>query len=186
MARIFGWLFLVLASLSARAQTNWPTTRLDEQATVQMPYEGTLEEDKEFRGAQLFKTTTSDNDFAVLRVDLRYIPDYNPDAVLTEAGLSKLYDKLARQYNRTVFKGKLVSRGNILLAGRPARATRYRGFDEHYQLPIHIETIWVWQGDALYQFICSYSLPEEAGAQTDKRRFFSSVRFGPEDTGKKL
>jgi len=142
-----------------------------------MPYEGTLEEDKKLPGVQRFSTSTSDNNFEIFRVDLRYIPKYNPDVALTTSALSGLYDKASRQYNRQVIKGKLLSEGNVMFAGSPARAALYKGFDDYHQLPTHIETVWVWHGDAIYLFTCSYTLPETEGSVADKKQFLMSVRF---------
>ncbi|ALD21719.1 hypothetical protein AM218_11500 [Hymenobacter sp. DG25A] len=140
-----------------------------------MPYEGTLEEGTKLQGAQRFWTSTSDNEFQVLRVDLRYIPHYNPDLIPTEASLIKTYERAVKLYNRQVIKGKLVSSGNIVFAGNPARAALYRGFDDYHQRPINIETVWMYHHQAIYLLTCSYAVPEEAGAIQDKKRFFSSV-----------
>ncbi|MCR5887302.1 hypothetical protein LRS06_05805 [Hymenobacter sp. J193] len=192
--RYFYWIFfltgLTLPTLSI-AQSSWPTTRIDEQLTIQMPYAATLEEDTKaadpkLRGVQRFWTSTSDNEFQVFRVDLRYIPNYNPDAVLSKSELSKVYDKASKLFNHKVLKGRLMSYGDVAFAGTFARAALYRGFDEYRQRPINIETIWLTHDHAIYLLTCSYSIPEEEGALADKKRFFSSLHFDDPATTKEL
>lgn len=177
MKRILLCILFFYSSPYTHAQSAWPTTHLDEHATVEMPYEGTLDEDDKEPVIQRFWTTTSDNEFQIFRIDLRYTPGYKPNLLPTPNSLNKLYDKASRQYNRRAIKGKLVSESNIIYAGAPARAAIYRGLSEHYQKPALTQIIWAWHGDALYLFTCSYTLPETEGATTDKNKFFSSVRF---------
>lgn len=177
MGRIIYCFIFWISWRGAAAQSPWPTTHLGEHAVVEMPYEGTLEEDPKLPGAQRYWTSTSDNEFQVIRVDLRSVPGYDAGAAPVAAGLDKLYDKAARLYNRHAIKGRLHAQSSVLIGGRPARAAIYQGFDDYHQLSTRIETAWVWHGDALYLIACSYTLPETAGAIADKNQFFSSVRF---------
>lgn len=180
MIRAISSMLFLCISPYAYAQSKWPITRLDEHVTIEMPYEGTVEEDEKQPEIQRHWTSTSDNEFQAFRVDLLRTPGYIPGLVPNPTGLSKLYDKASRQYNRQVIKGKLLSQSNIVYAGTPARAAIYRGFNEFHQKSTCTQIIWIWYSDALYLFTCSYILPETEGAIADKNRFFSSVRFNQE------
>ncbi|WP_139924561.1 hypothetical protein [Hymenobacter sp. DG01] len=151
-----------------------------------MPYEGTLDEDAKIPGSQRFWTSTSDNEFQIVRTDLRYIPGYNPDAVISDPSLRQIYEKAAKLYNRQIVKGKVLSQENVVFSGKLALATLYRGFDEYRQRPINIETIWLYHSQALYLLTCSYAVPEETGASEDKKRFFLSFRIDGSPLTKEL
>lgn len=186
MVRILLSALFFFASIFAHAQSIWPITHLDEHTTVEMPYEGTLDEDEKIPGVQRFWTTTSDNEFQIFRIDLRNASNYSPNSVPVPRELSKLYDKVSRQYNRQAIKGKLLSQSNIMYAGTPARAAIYQNFNERYQKPACVQAIWICRSDAVYLFTCSYTLPETEGAIADKNRFFSSTHFEVEIDTKKL
>ncbi|KAA9332042.1 hypothetical protein F0P96_11155 [Hymenobacter busanensis] len=156
----------------------WVTTTLHDDAQVDLPYEAKpVEIPDQPQGLKVFETTTADVDFSVMSLDRRYFPGYRPGQGITPKALNRFFNKQSRLYGRQVFGARLLEQANVVFAESPARAVVYEGFDYDFQQPTRIETVWVWRVHALYLFVCTYRLPEQAGVAPSKKKFFSSVRF---------
>ncbi|OON69772.1 hypothetical protein [Hymenobacter sp. CRA2] len=194
--RAFGFFLALLTlalgqPLSAAAQwsvTSWVPTELDEHVTVQLPY---VTEPAPIDGMQGSRQYTTDTENIVLYVgslDLRYQPTYNPNGVVTVESLNKFFDRLIRT-NVKSFRAdhiRLVSQGNAVFAGSPARVARFSCFDEVRQQPAYLDFIYAWRGDVLYMFGSAYRLPETEATLADKKRFLESVRFDNKVPAKEL
>ncbi|TGE25933.1 hypothetical protein E5K00_12300 [Hymenobacter aquaticus] len=187
MFRPLGWLVLLLLLLphlghAQWAVTNWVSTRVDDHLVVELPYVTEVELDKKEPGTRIFSTETESIVLVVGSVDLRYSPKYFPDGTVTVASLNKYFNRILRAQVKGLkhMQATLVSQANVVFAGSPARAVRFRFTDDVRDQPAYLDFIYLWRGDHIYMLATSYRLPETADTIADRKRFLKSVVFGDE------
>lgn len=176
------WLTCGIVTNNAYAQkavSNWPITHLDSVASVEMPYEGTVDEQAAKDGLLLYATSTSDNEFDVLV----YEPHFEqsaPSGKVWTIDTQKFLAIIMKLPNDKFVRPKLKSSFYMTVPTAPeGRAMRqvYSGFDEVHQSPATMELIWTVVGSKLYVFRCSYQLPVEQGSTEDMQHFFTTIHF---------
>jgi hypothetical protein len=176
------WLTSSVVTSHAYAQkavSTWPTTRLDSVASVEMPYEGTIDEQAAKDGLLLYGTSTSDNDFDVLV----YAPHFKqpaPSGKVWTIDAQKFLAIIMKLPNDNFTHPKLKNSFYVTMPTAPeGRVMRqvYSGFDEIHQSPATMELIWTVVGPKLYVFRCSYQLPAEQGSLEDMQHFFTTINF---------
>ncbi|RZK40191.1 MAG: hypothetical protein EOO57_02720 [Hymenobacter sp.] len=162
-----------------KAVSNWPITRLDSVASVEMPYEGTVDDTEAKNGLCSFGTSTSDNNFDVLI----YQPHPNQPAQagkMWTINVNKFLALAMQLPNNNFARPKLKTSFYVTVPTAPeGRAMHqvYSGFDEVHQSPATLELTWVLVGQKLYVFRCSYQLPAEQGSTEDMQHFFTTIHF---------
>ncbi|MCB2409805.1 hypothetical protein [Hymenobacter lucidus] len=170
------------------AVTEWVETRIDEHLVVQLPYVTLPDPDTKAPGTQSFVTETESIILLAGSVDLRYLPKYNPNGVVTLETLNKSFNRLIRHQSKKLKSAafKMESQGNVIFAKTPARAVRYSYLDEVREQPAYFDMIFLWRGDTIYLFGCGYRLPETNDAVQDRKHFLQSVVFDATLPGKEL
>lgn len=167
---------------SVRAQqavSVWPITRLDSIASVEMPYEGTVEEEGKAEGLLIYGTSTSDNQFDVVVYTPK--PTQPTKAGTTQViNVEKFLALIMREPNPAFEKPKLKSSFPVTVPTAPggqAMHQVYSGFDQVHQSPATLELTWVAVGPTLYVFRCSYQMPADQGSTDDMQHFFKTITF---------
>lgn len=176
------WLSISLLSYQSRAQravTTWPVTRLDSVASVEMPYEGTLDETEAKNSILGFGTTTSDNSFDVVVYSPHLEQSTKPGKVRginVDKFLAIAMQLPNDQFVHPKFKTSFYVTVPTAPGGRAMHQV-YSGFDDVHQSPAALELTWVMVGQKLYVFRCSYQLPAEQGSTEDMQHFFTTIHF---------
>jgi hypothetical protein len=159
----------------------WPTTHLDSLASVEMPYEGTVDEKGVADGLLIYGTGTSDNQFDAWVYTPKSTQPLKAGTALT-VNVEKFLALVMREPNPAFEKPKLKSSFPVTVPTAPGgRAMHqvYSGFDQVHQTPATLELTWVSIGSTIYVFRCSYQMPADQGSTDDMQHFFKTITFRP-------
>lgn len=167
------------SALAQQAVSVWPVTQLDSLASVEMPYEGTVNEQGNKSGLLIYSTSTSDNQFDVWVYTPHPAKQAKAGTVWT-INIEKFLALVMREPNPSFEKPRLKSSFSVTVPTAPdGRAIHqvYSGFDQEHQSPATLELTWVAVGPTLYVFRCSYQTPAEQGSTDDMQHFFKTISF---------
>jgi hypothetical protein len=179
IAYCVGSSLLATVAQAQLAVSVWPTTHLDSLASVEMPYEGTIDEKGAADGLLIYGTGTSDNQFDAWVYTPKPTQPTKAGTALT-VNVDKFLALVMREPNPAFEKPKLKSSFPVTVPTAPGgRAMHqvYSGFDQVHQSPATLELTWIAVGPTLYVFRCSYQTPADQGSTDDMQHFFKTITF---------